>query len=207
MNPRAYCSPRRSEDAARTRARIVKAAATTLATGRTMSLDAVAKKARVTRLTVYNQFGSRRVLLEAVFDDLAARGGLHRIPGAMASPDAYAALQQIVAIFCDFWSGTPGALVRLQGVAAGDAEFAASLRARNERRRQLLTVLVNRMGERSPKRPGMVADVVDTLFALTSFAFFSELTANGRSASAACRLIQSLVMDVVGRAPLVKRSE
>jgi hypothetical protein len=35
----------------------------------------------------------------------------------------------------------------------------------------------------------------------------SELTANGRSASAACRLIQSLAMDVVRRAPLVKRSD
>jgi len=185
----------------------VKAAATTLAAGRTMSLDAVAKKARVTRLTVYNQFGSRRALLEVVFDDLAARGGLHRIPSVMASPDAHAALQQIVAIFCDFWSGTPAALVRLQGAAAGDAEFAASLRARNERRRQLLTVLVNRMGERSPRRPGMVAEVVDTLFALTSFGFFSELTANGRSASAACCVIQSLAMDVVGRALPVERRD
>jgi AcrR family transcriptional regulator len=200
MNTRIYVSPRRAEDAARTRARIVKAAATTLAAGRTMSLDAVAKKARVTRLTVYNQFGSRRALLEAVFDDLAARGGLHRIHGVMASADAYAALRQIVAIFCDFWSGTPGALVRLQGAATADAEFAASLRARNERRRQLLTVLVERMGEGRPRRPGAVAEVVDTLFALTSFAFFSELTSNGRSASAACRLIQRLVMDVVGRA-------
>src|SRR5262247_3862714 len=99
MNPRAYCSPRRSEDAARTRARIVKAAATTLATGRTMSLDAVAKKARVTRLTVYNQFGSRRALLEAVFDDLAARGGLHRIQEAMAVTDPHEALRCIIAIF------------------------------------------------------------------------------------------------------------
>jgi len=185
----------------------VKAAAATLAAGGTMSLDAVAKRARVTRLTVYNQFGSRRALLEAVFDDLATRGGLHRISGVMANSDAYQALRQIVAIFCDFWSGTPGALVRLQGAAAGDAEFAASLRARNERRRKLLTVLVDRMGEGSPRRPGTVVEVVDTLFALTSFAFFSELTANGRSASAACRLIQGLAMDVVGRALPVERRD
>src|SRR5215813_6538742 len=104
MNPRAYCSPRRTKEATRTRARIVKAAATMLAAKGAMSLDAVARKARVTRLTVYNQFGSRRALLEAVFDDLAARGGLHRIPGAMSSDDPEAGLLKIISTFCDFWS-------------------------------------------------------------------------------------------------------
>lgn len=197
MNPRAYCSPRRAAEATRTRARIVKAAAAMLAAKGAMSLDAVARKARVTRLTVYNQFGSRRALLEAVFDDLAARGGLHRIPGAMSGPDPYVALRQIVGIFFEFWSGAPEALVRLQGAAASDAEFAASLRARNERRRHLLTVLIERMDEGKPTRPNKVGEAVDILFALTSFAFYAELTANGRSASAACRLIQNLAIDVV----------
>jgi AcrR family transcriptional regulator len=181
----------------------VKAAAAMLAAGGTMSLDAVAKMASVTRLTIYNQFGLRRALLEAVFDDLAECGGLHRIPGAMTISDPHAALRQIVAIFCEFWSGAPRALVRLQGAAAGDPEFSASLRARSERRRHLLTVLVERMGEGSLRRPGNLVDVVDTLFALTSLAFFSELTANGRSASAACRLIQDLAMEVVQEALLV----
>jgi AcrR family transcriptional regulator len=183
----------------------VKAAAAALAAGRTISLEAVAKKAGVTRLTVYNQFGSRRILLEAVFDDLAARGGLHRIAGAMANSDAHAALCQIVVIFCGFWSGAPGALARLQGVATGDAELAAGLHARNERRRELLAVLVERMGRGRPMRSGTAVEVVDTLFALTSFAFFSELTASGRSASAACKLIQGLAGDVVGRALLPER--
>jgi len=40
----------------------------------------------VTRLTVYNQFGSRRGLLEAVFDNIARQGGLHEIADAMAMP-------------------------------------------------------------------------------------------------------------------------
>jgi AcrR family transcriptional regulator len=51
------------------------------------SLDAIAKAADVTRLTVYNQFGSRRGLLEAVFDDIARRGRLHRLNDAMAESD------------------------------------------------------------------------------------------------------------------------
>jgi AcrR family transcriptional regulator len=94
-----------------------------LATRDGISLDAVAKRAGVTRLTVYDQFGSRRALLEAVFDDMAERGALHRIREAMSGPDAQAALQQIVVIFCHFWSIHRGALWRLHAVSATDPEF------------------------------------------------------------------------------------
>ena len=62
MNPRPYQSPNRDAAASRTRDRIVTAAAAILGTAEGIedfSLQAVAKKAGVTRLTVYNQFGSR----------------------------------------------------------------------------------------------------------------------------------------------------
>ncbi|MBV8841133.1 MAG: helix-turn-helix transcriptional regulator, partial [Alphaproteobacteria bacterium] len=78
MSPRRYNSPGRDAAAAQTRERIVAAAAGILATAEGMpdfSLEAVAKAAGVTRLTVYNQFGSRRAVLEAVFDQVALRGG------------------------------------------------------------------------------------------------------------------------------------
>ena len=90
MSPRAYNSPSRIVASTKTRQRIVAAAAAILGTAEGISgfsLQAVAAKAGVTRLTVYNRFGSRRALLEAVFDDMAVRGGLHRIPGVMAAPD------------------------------------------------------------------------------------------------------------------------
>src|ERR1700759_3990693 len=102
---------------------LLKAATATLAAGQIVSLDSVAKKAGVTRITVYNQFGSRRALLEAVFDNMAAHGGLHRMGEAMANRDPEAALQQIVAIFCDFWSIHRGALWRLHAASAADPEF------------------------------------------------------------------------------------
>jgi AcrR family transcriptional regulator len=165
-----------------------------------ISLDAVAKRAGVTRLTVYNQFGSRRALLEAVFDDMAERGGLHRIREAMAKTDPKVALQEIVLIFCDFWSFHRGALWRLHAASATDPEFAESLRARNQRRRHLLSVLVDRMIEGGTKRPERAIEFIDVLFALTSVAFFWELTAGGRKADAACRLIQVLASDAVQRA-------
>jgi len=186
--------------AKRTRARLLKAARAMLAAPDGISLDAVAKKAGVTRLTVYNQFGSRRALLEAVFDDMAERGGLHRIREAMAKTDPQAALQQIVLIFCDFWSVHRGALWRLHAASATDPEFEESLRARNQRRRHLLSVLVDRMIEGGAKSPEVVIELIDVLFALTSVGFFWELTAGGRKANAVCHLIQALAADAVQRA-------
>jgi AcrR family transcriptional regulator len=202
MGPRPYRSSRRRVATERTRARLLKAASVMLATRNGISLDAVAKRAGVTRLTVYNQFGSRRALLEAVFDDMAERGGLHRIREAMANPDPLMALRLIVAIFCDFWSVHRGALWRLHANSATDPELEESLRARNQRRRHLLSVLIDRMIEGGDKRPEMVTELVDVLFALTSVGFFWELTVRGHKTDAACRLIQALAADAVRRALL-----
>jgi AcrR family transcriptional regulator len=176
---------------------LLKAARALLAVRGRLSLDAVAKRAGVTRLTVYNQFGSRRALLEAVFDDIAARGGLDRIRDAMANPDPHAALRQIVMIFCDFWSSHRGALWRLHAASVADAEFAKSLRARNQRRRDLLSVLANRMIGGGAKRPEAIIELVDVLFALTGVAFYRELTTTGRKTNVACRLIQALAARAV----------
>ena len=202
MNPRPYRSPRRDAAATRTRARIVAAAAALLGAPEGIggfSLEAVARKAGVTRLTVYNQFGSRSALLEAVFDERAARGGLHRIAEAMAASDPHAGLLQVIVIFCDFWSYDPRALGRLHAAGASDPEFDASVRERNERRRRLLSVLVGRMAEGVHPRPKGLGNLIDVLFALTSFSFFSQLTAGARTAKAACGLIQGLARDAVRR--------
>jgi AcrR family transcriptional regulator len=203
MSPRAYNSPDRTRAAMQTRARIVAAAAASLGTAEgigAFSLQAVAEKAAVTRLTVYNQFGSRHALLEAVFDDMAARGGLHRIPAAMAGGDPEAGLLKIISIFCDFWSFGRDALGPLHAAGAGDPELGASLRERNGRRRRLLSVLVRRIAKDGKLRPKALGDLIDVLFALTSFPFFSQLTTGGRTAAATCGLIQGLATDAVRRA-------
>jgi AcrR family transcriptional regulator len=77
---RAYISCRRAAAAAEKRRHVLKAAMSFLREEPTLapfSLDALAKRAGVMRLTVYNQFGPRRGLLEAVFDDIARRGCLN----------------------------------------------------------------------------------------------------------------------------------
>src|SRR5580693_193958 len=100
MPTRPYVSPIRDTAAAEKRARVVDAASRLLreqADVASFSLDAVGKAAGVTRLTVYNQFGSRRGLLEAVFDEIARHGGLHQLPDAMAMSDPRTALVDRIA--------------------------------------------------------------------------------------------------------------
>jgi hypothetical protein len=136
----------------------------------------------------------------AVFDEMAVRGGLHRIPAVMAGSDPQAGLLQVIGIFCDFWSFGCNALGPLHAAGASDPEFGASVRERNERRRRLLSVLVRRLAKDRKLRPKAPGDLIDVLFALTSFPFFSQLTAAGRTTQAACDLIQGLATDAVGRA-------
>src|SRR5262249_23103746 len=100
----------------------------------------------------------------------------------------------------DFWSFDAAALGVLYAAAANDLELDASMRERNERRRHLLTVLARRIAKGRYLRTKKLGDLVDVLFALTSFPFFSQLTAEGRSAEAAGRLIQELAMDALRRA-------
>ena len=191
MPRRAYVSSVRTAAAAEKRDRVIEAAARSLredAGISSFSLDNVAKAAGVTRLTVYNQFGSRRGLLEAVFDDIARRGGLEAIAGAMAMAYPQAALDRLVEIFCGFWQHDP-AIGRLHEAMAIDPEFAAALIERNERRRKGLTVLVERIAGKSASRRAR-RDAVDTIFALTSYAMFAMLSP-GRSANDTCRLVQS----------------
>src|SRR5882757_6408521 len=191
MPPRAYVSSVRAAAAAAKRERVLEAAAKLLREDAGIahfSLDTVAKAAGVTRLTVYNQFGSRRGLLEAVFDGIARQGGLHLIADAMTMADARAALDRLVEIFCGFWN-RDAAIGRLHEAMATDPEFAVALLERNERRRKGFTALVERIAGKTATRRAK-QDAVDTIFALTSYAMFAMLSL-GRSADDVCRLVQT----------------
>jgi AcrR family transcriptional regulator len=198
MPRRPYVSSVRNAAAVEKRDRVLEAAAKLLredASIARFSLDSVAKAAGVTRLTVYNQFGSRRGLLEAVFDDIAREGGLYGIPDAMTMADPREALDRLVEIFCIFWNRDP-AVGRLHDAMATDPEFAEALIERNERRRKGLTALVERIAGKSASRKAR-QDAVDTIFALTSYAMFAMLRP-GRSAEDVCRLMQSACRAALG---------
>jgi ribose 1,5-bisphosphokinase len=208
VNPRPYRSKLRAEAASETRARIVAAAGELL--GATpyapFSLESVARKAGVTRLTVYNQFGGRRPLLEAVFDEAASAAGLGQLGEAMAAPDPHRALSQVVERFCAFWDADQQLLLRLQAARAVDPELDEALHQRNERRRRLLGVIVGRLVQRAEVDPAAASDLVDVLHVLTSLQVFADLS-QGRGANGARRLIWQMADAALERAgPSLKRT-
>ena len=192
MPTRHYTSSLRAAAADEKRERVLAAALKLLREGQSISgvsVEAVARAAGVTRLTVYNQFRSRRGLLEEVFDGVAGRGGLRRIPDAMAMRDPAAAIEKMVQIFCEFWNHDP-AIGRLSEAAGSDPEFAEAVNERNERRRKGLSVLVGRLVQSGKMEKRRAPEVVDLIFALTSYPMFALLRARRRPASAICELIQ-----------------
>src|ERR671924_654819 len=99
MSPRRYRLGQRQAAVDQTRARIIAAARELLLAGGVssgFSVDAVARQAGVARMTVYYQFGSKRGLLEALFDDLAARGLVGRLRAAFGCPDPREALTEFI---------------------------------------------------------------------------------------------------------------
>jgi AcrR family transcriptional regulator len=197
MATRKYVSTVRSAAAQEKRAQVLAAASRLLREGRSLSgvsVEAVAKAAGVTRLTVYNQFQSRHGLLEEVFDSIAGAGGLGRIADAMAMRDPAAALERVVQIFCEFWDHDT-AVGRLSEAAGSDPELGDAIDARNERRRKLLTVLVGRLAAR--RKIAKPRDAVDLIFALTSYPMFALLRKPGRPASKVCTMIQQAVRAVL----------
>ena len=193
---RRYVSPKRSAASEETDARIVAAAFTVLGRvaegGEAFSLETVAKQAGVTRLTVHNRFGSRRGLLEAVFDARAREAGLHRVARAMAMADAERAILAIVGIFCDFWSSDHHGLSGLFASGAGEPEFRQAMHERNERRRQIFDVLTARLVGEGRLDADRKDDVTDVLFALTGMPFFVSLSVRERPIDGVKALISGL---------------
>jgi len=157
-------------------------------------MEAVAARARVTRVTIYHQFESKAHLLEAVFDEFAAVGGLASLPKVFAQRDPQRALRELVHVFVTFWANHRRMLPRL-AAAIVDADIAKGLQARMERRRTGLGVIVGRLvGPNADV--ARVNDLVDVLFALTSYEMFDLLATRDREVPE----IEALVINAIDAA-------
>jgi len=177
MERRPYRQTRRAEATEATRQRIVQAALDQLLSGDAFTIEAVAARAGVSRVTIYAQFGDRDSLREAVFDHLGQVGGLAEIPSAFAQADLLEAIGRIIAIFCGFYATHRTVLWRLNALAALSTGDGDRLPDRNARRRQILTALLSRAA-RDDAYAGIDAETTaGILQALTSFEFYDQLAA------------------------------
>jgi AcrR family transcriptional regulator len=200
--PRPYRLGQRQAATEQTRARIIAAARELLMAGGGsggFSIDAVARQAGVARMTVYYQFGSKLGLLEGLFDDLAARGGMERLAAAFARPDPLDALAEFIATFGRFWSSDRLVIRRLRSLAALDPEFEQGVRARDEWRRGGLRVLLGRLAEQYGRpAPESLDEAVDLLHTQTSFETFDTLAGTTRSPEEVVPLVQRLARAALG---------
>jgi len=197
MSPRPYRLGQRQVAADETRSRILNAARAQLETEASFSIDAVARRADVARMTVYYQFGSRRGLLEALFDDLAARGGIPQLPSAFQERDAMVALDRLIEIFAHFWTSARVVHRRLRAIAVLDPELLQALVDRNELRRRGLRVILSR----TPGIAGSQAidDLVNLLFVLSSFESFDMLAGSDRTPDQVVPMVKQAAAAILRR--------
>jgi AcrR family transcriptional regulator len=202
MSPRPYHLGERQLTIDQTRARIVEAARSLLMTddGFTkFTIEAVAREANVARMTVYYQFGSKIGLLEAICDSLAANGGIEQLAQVFRQADARDALAEYIRVFSRFWDSDRLVARRLRGLAALDQEFEQVIRARDERRRKGLRVLVQRLADQEGQlTPDAFDEAIQTLYTLTSFETFDTLAGPARACVDVVPIVHRLARAALG---------
>jgi AcrR family transcriptional regulator len=196
MPSRPYRMARRRESTEETRSRIIAAAREVVGarpgTG-TFSVEEVARRAGVARMTVYYQFGSLRGLLEALCDSLASAGGMDRLADAFRISAPGEAIDRFIAVFAGFWESDREVLRGLGAFAALDPEFAAVLEERYSWRRKGIGVLLERHAKQTGRpRPKEMDEVTDLLYMLTSFSTFDTLAGTRRSSTQVVTMVQRL---------------
>jgi AcrR family transcriptional regulator len=169
MASRKYELGRRQEAVDQNRAAIVAAARALLVSGGhpALSVGTVAGKAGVSRLTVYNRFGSKAGLLRAVADE-ARRGTPQPLPAETGDPRDR--LRQLIADSCSLWA-SDAALFRHLPEEAG---FENELHGRDR-------ALAERLAASDQLRLGCsLKEAEDVIGTLTSFPVFDRLHKDGR---------------------------
>jgi AcrR family transcriptional regulator len=187
MQPRIYRLGRRQEAVDRTRTAILAATRELLATAneQAISVGAVAGIAGVSRLTIYNRFGSRAGLLRAVLDE-ARRSARH--PGAPEIGDPLARLHQRITDSCAQWASDPSLFRRLPEVGELDPDAPDACRA-----------LAEQLAAADQLRPGCsLKEAEDVIGTLTSFATFDRLYKDGRrSTTAVAQILMRLAAGIL----------
>ncbi|HET9781401.1 MAG TPA: helix-turn-helix domain-containing protein [Candidatus Dormibacteraeota bacterium] len=165
---RPYRLGRRKEAVDRTASSILEAARLELqqTPARQLSIGAVARRAGVTRATVYNRFGTRHGLIRALVPLPAAPAAVNNDPRE--------AVHAFLASRCARWAADP-ALYRGLGssLQADDSE--------DSRR------LAEELARADRLRPGCsIKEAQDVLGALASFPVFDRLHQDGRRSPGAC---------------------
>ena len=184
MSPRPYKMGKRQAARTETRGRILEAARQLLAAepSSDLSLEAIAQRADVSRLTIYYQFSSRAGLLEALYDHLAQRGHMEQMADVFQASDPMSAIEKLVHTFVGFWATDPRVMRRLRGIAALDPEVAQGIRSRDARRPRIALEILKRAPSMARGKRGVEQRAAaEVLGMLTGFETYDALARAGQT--------------------------
>ncbi len=180
----------RAEQAAVTRTRFLEAVRALRRDGafHEASMESIAARAGVTRVTLYRTFGSKRDLLEALAWDSLAQARLDQVDAAHAHPDVRVALREVLRANCRMFAELGEMLPLAIELARSDPDMQAIVGATyHGRRHRAMERLAARIVREGVAAPGWTRGrIADALLLLTSYESFETLVNHrGRSVSAA----------------------
>jgi AcrR family transcriptional regulator len=139
----------------------------------TATMDELAAATGVSRATIFNRFGSKLGVLQALFDRCLESREMVAIREAFAVEDPVVALDAMVDTSCAMWEEHGFIVEQLQAIAILEPDASATLKAQGDDQRAAIQDLTRRLARADRLRPRLgEARATATLHMLTSLECF-----------------------------------
>jgi AcrR family transcriptional regulator len=139
----------------------------------TATMEELAAGAGVSRATVFNRFGSKLGVLQALFNRGMEGPEMQAITDALAIEDPVAALEAVIEAACVIWEAYGAIHLQLQAVGTLEPEATTLVDQQREQQRTEIEDLVRRLAKAGRLRPGIShTRAAATLHMLTSLESF-----------------------------------
>lgn len=149
-------------------------------------------------MTVYYQFTSKRGLIDALFDDIAARGLVAPLRAAFDRSEPLDALRGFIDAFCALWAAERVIVRRLRALALLDPQVEEGVHARDHRRHQGARTIAGRLSRAAGPLAMPVDDAADLLYTFTSFEVYDSLATATRGPREVASMIRSTTTHALG---------
>jgi AcrR family transcriptional regulator len=142
----------------------------------TATMEEIAAAAGVSRATVFNRFGSKLGVLQALFRRGMEGPEMEAIQQALAIEDPVESLEATIAASCAIWEVCGFVVEQLQAIVVLEPDASASIEEQEGQQREEIEDLVRRLGRAGRLRPGLSERrAAATVHALTSLETFLRL--------------------------------